>query len=57
MFSAVCIHGRRYLCCSECNVVSNECNDPTPALCNLSVRMVVKLCKLRVFALGVSPVS
>ena len=21
----VCIDGRRYVCCSECNVVSNEC--------------------------------
>ena len=26
----VCIDGRRYVCCSECNVVSNdECNEPT----------------------------
>ena len=25
----VCINGRRYVCCSECIVVSNECNDPT----------------------------
>ena len=24
-----CIDGRRYVCCSECNVVSNECNEPT----------------------------
>ena len=23
-FCAVCINGRRYVCCSECNVVSNE---------------------------------
>ena len=23
----VCINGRRYVCCSECNVVSNECYD------------------------------
>ena len=28
-FCVVCIDGRRYACCSECNVVSNECNDPT----------------------------
>ena len=21
----VCIYGRRYVCCSECNVVSDEC--------------------------------
>ena len=24
----VCIDGRRYVCCSECNVFSNECNEP-----------------------------
>ena len=30
---------------------------PSPALCNLSTRMVVKLCTLGVFALGVSLVS
>ena len=40
----VCINGRRYVCCSECNVVSNECNEPT-------------CCTLGVFALGVSFVS
>ena len=28
-FCFVCINGRRYVCCSECNVVSNECNEPT----------------------------
>ena len=28
----MCIDGRRYACCSECNVVSNECNDPTYCL-------------------------
>ena len=31
-FCVVCIDGRRYVCCSECNVVSNECNEPTPCL-------------------------
>ena len=30
---------------------------PTPALCNLSIRTVVKLCTCSVFALGVSLVS
>ena len=25
----LCVFGRRYVCCSECNVVSNECNKPT----------------------------
>ena len=28
----VCIDGRRYVCCSECKVVSNECNEPTSCL-------------------------
>ena len=28
-FCVVCIDGRRYVCCSECNVVSNECNEST----------------------------
>ena len=56
-FCIVCITGRRCICCSECNVVSNECNEPTQALCNISVRTVVKLGTLCVFALEVSLVS
>ena len=28
-FCVVCINSRRYVCYSECNVVSNECNEPT----------------------------
>ena len=43
-----CIDGRRYVCCSECNVVSNECNEPTS--CNLWARTVVKLCTLGVLS-------
>ena len=56
-FCVVCINGRRYVCCSECDVISNECNEPTPTLCNLSVRTVVKLCTLGVFVLWASFVS
>ena len=56
-FGVVCINGRRYVYCSECYVVPNECDKPTHALCNLSVRTVVKLCTLGVFALVVSLVS
>ena len=26
-FCVVCINSRRYVCCIECNVVSNECNE------------------------------
>ena len=29
-FGVVCINSRRYVCCSECCVVSNECDEPTP---------------------------
>ena len=43
-FYVVCINSRRYVCCSECDVVSNECTD-------------VKLCIFGVLALGVSLVS
>ena len=28
----MCIDGRRYVWCSECNVVSKECNEPTSCL-------------------------
>ena len=28
----VCINGRRYVCCNECYVVSNECDEPTSSL-------------------------
>ena len=31
-FCVVCIDGRRYVCCSECYVVSNECDEPTSCL-------------------------
>ena len=56
-FCVVCIYGRKYVCCSECNVISDECDEPTPALCNLSVCTVVRLCTFGVFALGVRLVS
>ena len=28
----VCINSRRYVCCGECYVVSNECDEPTSCL-------------------------
>ena len=28
----MCIDGRKYVCCSECNAVSNECDEPTSCL-------------------------
>ena len=38
------MNGRRYFCCSEFYVVSDECDEPPHNLCNLSVHTVVKLC-------------
>ena len=31
-FCGVCIDGRRNVRCSECNVVSNGCDEPTPCI-------------------------
>ena len=31
-FCVVYINGRRYVCCGECYVVSNECDEPTSCL-------------------------
>ena len=31
-FCVVCIDGRWYVCCNECKVVSNECNEPISCL-------------------------
>ena len=56
-FCVVCIDVRRYVCCSECNVVSNECNETISSLVQPIACTVVKLCTLGVFALGVSLVS
>ena len=41
-FCVVCINGRRYVCCGECNVSLMGVMSPPPALCNLSARTVVK---------------
>ena len=57
-FCVVCINDQMYVCCSECNVVSDECNEPTSCLVqHLSARTAVTLCTLGVYALGVSLVS
>ena len=31
-FCVVCISGQRYVCCGECYVVSNECDEPTSCI-------------------------
>ena len=43
-FCVVCIISRRYVCCSECDVVSNECNEPTSCLVQPIGVHSVKLC-------------
>ena len=47
----VCIYGRMYVCCNECSAVCNDMSviSPPPALCNISVCTLVKLCTLGVF--------
>ena len=52
----MCIDGRRYICCSECNVVSNECDDPTSCL-EQPIGTHGGEVTLGVFDLGVSLVS
>ena len=37
-FCVVCINGRRYVCCGECYVVSNEFDEPTSCLVQPSGR-------------------
>ena len=56
-FCVVCINSRRYVCCGECYVVSNECDVPTSCLVQANGAHCVKLCTLGVLALGVSLVS
>ena len=56
-FCGVCIIGGRYVRCSEFNVSLMSAMIPPPALCNLSVRTVVKLCAFGVFAFEVSLIS
>ena len=48
-FCVLSINGQMYVCCSECNVVSNECNEPTSGLVQPIGTTVVKLCTLGVF--------
>ena len=46
-FCVVCINSRRYVCCSECNVVSNESNEPSPSCATYrysSLTLLMKEC-------------
>ena len=56
-FCVVCINGRRYVCCGECYVVSNECDERASCLVQPIVAHCVKLGTLGVLTLGVSLVS
>ena len=51
-FYVVCVNGLRYVCCSECYVVSNECDEPTSGLVHSGEVMYFGC-----FALGVNLVS
>ena len=39
-FYVVCVYGRWYVCCGDCYVVSNECDEPTFCL----VQLIVAYC-------------
>ena len=57
-FCVVCINGRRYVCCGDCYVVPDECDEPTSCLVQ---PIVVHCCEVMYFGcvltLGVILVS
>ena len=53
----VCINGRRYVFAVNVMLSLISVMSPPPVLCNLSLRIVVKLCTLGVLTLGVILVS
>ena len=55
-FCVVCINCQRYVCCTECNVVSNECNELTSCVQPIGTHGG-EVMYFVVFALGVSLVS
>ena len=56
-FCVVCINSRMYVCCSECDVVSNECNEPTSCLVQPIGAHCCEVMYFGCFALGPSLVS
>ena len=56
-FCVVCIDSRRYVCGSECDVVSNECNEPTSCLVQPIGAHCCEVMYFGCFPLGVSLVS
>ena len=55
-FCVVCINGRRYVCCGECYVVSNECDEPTSCRVQLIVVVVVVRLPRPMEGNGVTPI-
>ena len=53
----VCINSRTYVCCSVCDVVSNECNEPTSCLVQPIGAHCCEVMCFGCLALGVSLVS
>ena len=53
----MCVYGRRYVCCGECYVVSNECDEPTSCLVQPIAAHCCEFMYLGVLTLGVSLVS
>ena len=56
-FCVVCINGRKYVCCGECYVVSDECDEPTSCLVPPIVAHCCDVITLGVLTLGVRLVS
>ena len=50
----MCINGRSDVCCCECKVVSDECDEPTPCLVQDVCMPGMTLYTSGVFSLGVS---
>ena len=56
-FYVACINSRMYVCCSECNVVSNECNEHTSCLVQPTGAHCCKVTYFGCLAVGASLVS
>ena len=53
-FCVVSINGRMYVCCGECYVVSNECDEPISCIVQPIVAHCCEVMYLGVLASGVS---
>ena len=48
-FCVVCINGRRYVCCGECSVVSDECDECDELTSRLVQPIVAHCCEVMYF--------